>query len=369
MNLLFVSGTTGGGSGRSQRELAKQLMLLGAAVTFIVDDKRSARTARWVYGHMSDLSVRLDRRLPGPIVAKVRDSIGTIPRHRVIDGLQHATSPVPQNAAARFVVDHRPNAVVVNSVERWAWRRLHALCQAEGIPTILYIREEDSLEHLTTGAVPTILIANAESLAQRMRDRGFECAFIPSVVDTAVTRTRSTRKVALAINPIPSKGVDLIWTLADELPDIDFVVQESWPLAGAEESTVQAEVARRSNVVFRRRSAPGPDLYSDARALLVPYRMDSRPRVILEAQANGIPVIVGDVPALCEAIGAGGLSVALDAVPEWVAALRSLWDDGERYAALADSAFAHGNRTEVTPAAVARGFQKLVNDAVVQSAG
>lgn len=369
MNLLFVSGTTGGGSGRSQRELAKQLSLQGTSVSFIVDDKDPARAARWAYGQLSDLSVRFNGRPSGAIVARVRDAIGRSPQTRVIDGLKHATSPVPQNTAARFINAHRPDAVVVNSVERWAWRRLHALCQSEGVPTILYIREEDSLEHLTTGALPTVLVANAEALALRMRAKGFECAFVPSVIDTGVTKTRSTRKVALAINPIASKGVDLIWQLADEMSEIDFVVQESWPLEGAEEVTVAAEVASRPNVAFRRRRAPGPDLYSDARVLLVPYQMDSRPRVILEAQANGIPVIVGDVPALREAIGAGGLSVPLDSVPAWVEVLRSLWDDEQRYTALSDAARTHGHRSEVSPAAVARAFEHLVHDAVTKAGG
>ena len=83
---------------------------------------------------------------------------------------------------------------------------------------------------------------------------------------------------------------------------------------------------------FRRRRPPGPDLYGDARVLLVPYRMDSRPRVILEAQANAIPVLTGgDVPALVEATGPGGLSVPLESVAAWVEVIRSLWIDREAY--------------------------------------
>ncbi|WP_052112782.1 glycosyltransferase [Knoellia aerolata] len=364
MKLLFVSGTTGGGSGRSQRELAKQLMLLGTEVTFIVDDKRRAPVRRWAYAHLSDLSVRLDGRMGARLVTRARDVIGRRTHQRIIDGLEHLTSPVPQNAAARYLATHPVDAVVANSVERWAWRRLHSISSTHGFPTILYVREVDSLGHLNTGATPTVLIANAASLAEQLRGSGFDCAFLPSVIDTTVTSTSSTRRVAMAINPIPDKGSHLMWAMADLLPDVAFVVQESWPLTGALEESVLAQVAARPNVEFRRCQPPGPSLYEDTRVLLVPYQMDSRPRVILEAQANGIPVIVGDVPSLREAIGEGGLIVDLDSPTAWAAAIRSLWEDEGQYRQLATRARAHGERREVDPEGLARTFLELAQQAV-----
>jgi len=180
------------------------------------------------------------------------------------------------------------------------------------------------------------------------------------VIGTSVTRTESTRRTALVINPIPTKGADLLWRLARELPEIPFVAQESWPLTGDPLEAVEAKAAELPNLEFRRRKPPGPDLYADARVLLVPYRMDSRPRVILEAQANGIPVVVGDVPALVEATGPGGLSVPLDSVVAWVDAVRSLWSDHEGYAGLAAAAQAHGARPEADPRTVTASFEELL---------
>lgn len=367
MRLLFVSGTTSGGSGRSQRELAKALVNRGHKVQFLVDDKRSSPVTRWIYAQLSDLSVRATGGPAASVVDRARDSVGRRLVDDEIESLNHRITPVPQNALPGIIRKYRPDVVIVNSVERWAWRRIHDVCRAVGIPTILYVREVDTLSHLSTGAVPTVLVANAVSLAEQMRAQGFACAFVPSVVDMAVTTTKSTRQVALAINPIPSKGVDLVWKVAERLPDIQFVLQESWPLTGDDLAEVESTVATRPNVQFRRRVPPGPDLYRDAKVLLVPYRMDSRPRVILEAQANRIPVIVGDVPALTEAIGAGGQSVPLESVESWVEVLRDVWNDSDRYAELADAAYAHSQRAEVDPNAVALCFEELLATATAQT--
>ena len=49
-----------------------------------------------------------------------------------------------------------------------------------------------------------------------------------------------------------------------------------------------------------------------ARVLLVPYRVDNRPRVVAEAQSNGIPVPASALPAHREA-GTRGVLVPGDA--------------------------------------------------------
>lgn len=364
MRLLFVSGTTGGGSGRSQRELAGQLISRGHDVLFLVDDKRRAPATRWLYGHLSDLSVRVGRTRVAPLVVGARDRLGTAVERKQLAGVPHWVSVLPQNAFRRAVREFNPDVVVVNSIERWAWRLVHASCQAMGLPTVLYVREEDSLRHLETEAIPDVLVANTLSLAKNLRAKGLDCSFIPSVVDTSVTRTESTRRVALAINPIPAKGGDIVWAIARRLPGIPFVMQESWPLTGNDLARVEAEAAALPNVEFRRSMPPGPALYGDARVLLVPYRVDSRPRVILEAQSNGIPVVAGDTPALADAVGAGGLVVPLEDVDAWADAVRSLWGDEGLYHRLSDQAAGHSQRSDVEPGAVADQFGTLVASAV-----
>ena len=339
MRLLFISGTTVGGSGRSQRELAGQLVSRGHTVSFLVDDAQRAPVTRWLYGHLSDLSVRLAGTRLASASTWLRTRLGRRTSSVTIGGLHHQVTAVPQNALPVELRGFRPDVVVANSVERWAWRLIQKTCRA-------------------------VLVANAHSLADRLRDQGFECAFVPSVVDVSVTRTESSRRVALAINPARSRGGDIVWALAESLPWIPFVVQESWPLSDEELEEVRRHTDALPNVEFRRAVPPGPGLYGDARVLLVPYRVDNRPRVILEAQSNAIPVIVGDVPALIEAIGDGGISVPLESIDAWVAAVRSLWEEGDRYTALAGCARAQSRRPDVEPGAVTRSFEDLLQRVV-----
>lgn len=363
MRLLFVSTSIVGGSGRSQRELATQLRTRGHEVMFVVPDRRDRRRDRlaiWSYGHVSDLSVRLEGTVGEDGAGRLRDTFGRRSAAGEIEGLPHRLAVLPQNAVPGAIEGFAPDVVVVSSVDRWAWRRIHAVCLAAGVPSVLYVREDDSLDHLSTGAIPSLLVANARSLAESLRHQGFACAFIPSVVDTSVTRTQSSREVALVINPVRSRGGDLVWQVAARMPDIRFAVQESWPLQGDELADVEAQAARLPNVDFRRRIPPGPSLYGDARVLLVPYRVDNRPRVILEAQANGIPVVIGDVPALVESVGDGGVCVPLESVDAWVEAIRNLWEDEERYAEIADAALIHGYRPDVDPGRVAQDFEELL---------
>jgi glycosyltransferase involved in cell wall biosynthesis len=360
VRLLFVSGTTLGGSGRSQRELAAQLVRLGHDVLFLVDDRRPATSTRWLYEHLADLSVRLDGR-PGRRAATwlaSRQGRRTTPL--TIGGLSHLAAALPQNALSPVVGLFQPDILVVSSVERWAWRNIHRQCREWGVPMVLYIRETDSLAHLAGGSVPDAVVANAESLAASVRSQGLPCAFVPSVIDVDVTRTGTTRRVALAINPIESRGGDIVWQVAHRLPAIPFVVQESWPLKGAQLASVEERVRALPNVEFRRTRPAGPDLYADCRVLLVPYRVDNRPRVIAEAQANGIPAIVADVPALVEAVGPGGLSVPLNSIDAWVDSLARLWDDEQLYLSLADAAAAHSTRPDIDPRQVVQRFIDVV---------
>ena len=277
-------------------------------------------------------------------------------------------SPVPENAAKSVVETFRPDVIVGSSVSRLGWRKVRRHCADRKLPTVLYLREDVALNHFEGGVRPAnAIVANAESLANSVRQLGLECAFIPSVIDTEVTATETSSHVALVINPIESRGVNVVWRIAERLPDIPFVLQESWPLEPDQLDLVRQNVDRLPNVEFRRTAPPGPRLYGDARVLLVPYLVDNRPRVITEAQANGIPVVAADVPALVEAIGPGGIVVPPGDIDAWCGALRRLWDDEGAYTAMRTAARVHSERDEVSMSSVARRFEDLVSGVVATS--
>jgi glycosyltransferase involved in cell wall biosynthesis len=364
VRLLFLSGTTIGGSGRSQRELAASLLARGHEVRFLVDDARRAALTRWWAGHLADLSIRLS----GTPLETPSRTLASMPGRRTVrrdlDGMPHLATAIPQNALSAQLDRFRPDAVIASSVDRWTWRRVHETCVQQDVPTVLYVRETDSLRHLDTGSLPDALVANAKSLADALGRGGFVCAFVPSVIDVSITRTESSRRAALAINPVASRGGDFVLDVAQRVPDVPFVVQESWPLRPSVLAHLRERIADLPNVELRRAMPPGPGLYGDARVLLVPYRVDNRPRVIAEAHANGIPVLAADVLALAEAVATGGVLVPPEDVGAWADAVRSLWRDEEHYSSLVEAAFEQSRRPDVDPDQVTDRFEWILTTVV-----
>jgi glycosyltransferase involved in cell wall biosynthesis len=84
-------------------------------------------------------------------------------------------------------------------------------------------------------------------------------------------------------------------------------------------------MAGLSNVEFRRTTDNPANVYRDARLLLAPHLEDQRPRVVLEALANGIPVLVSDRPGLVDAARGVGVVVPSLDVDAWAEALSAAW--------------------------------------------
>lgn len=368
MRFLFVSSTIEGGSGRSQRELAKLLIERGHDVWFLVDDGRRAPLVRWAYEQLSDIAVRWANGPGASFVRSLEKTPGRATESLTIDGIRHEVTPIPENAFEGVITNCRPDVVVGNSVIRLAWRKLRAECALRGIATVLYVRELTTFPHLEAMDDPAdALVANAMSLARGARDRGHDCAFVPSVVDVGATLTDSSRRVALLINPIPTHGVELLWEIAGQLPEIPFVLQESWPLSPEQIAIIEQSCAARNNVDFVRSAPPGPGLYSEARVLLVPHRIDNRPRVVLEAQANGIPVVASDQPGLRELVGPAGILLPPEDADRWSTEVSRLWKDQAYYEDLSNQARTRAQRSEIQPAQLVERFLEVVDRARMRS--
>ena len=363
--LLFVSSVVEGGSGRSQRELAAALQEAGRQVRFLVDAGDEAKRRRWVLSEFTDAAVRFDGRGIARPFDVVRRRLGSRVEAREIGGLRHESTIAPENAVERSVRGWRPDVVVVSSITRVTWRRVRAVCRQRSIPTALYLREAPSIGHLTAGLFPDLLLANSGTLVDDAERLGHRAALVPSVVRIDPMERPPSREVLLLVNPLASHGLHVVGSLAAARPDIPVVLQESWSLAGADRREVERLVRAHSNVTFRAFEPRPGMVFRDSRLLLAPHQVDNRPRTVLEAQANGLPVVASDLPGLQEAVGEGGTLVTADAGPdEWIGAVGALWDDESHWMALSDRARMHAGRAEVRPAAIAARFVELVDDLV-----
>lgn len=362
MRILFVSGVAIGGSAHSTRELAERLTGHGHDVAILFRFERPRM--RRVHQRSVNLVSKLGSHAIASHVDRVASMIGRKPR-RTKEAVPYAVweSVVPENSLGTVMRSFGPDIVVVSSIGRVAWQRIRQDLRDLGIPSVLYIREESALGHLSISeAPPDLLLANSHTNAERAGALGTPALMIPSVVTVDRYLVASTRERVLFVNPVPSYGLETALDLAAARPDVQFAFVEWWKLEDDERAALNERLAAKlPNVVLRPATTDPAAVYADARVLLAPFLLDGRPRVVLEAQANGIPVLARDLPALRETVGPGGRLVPADApVEAWADALGSLIDDPERYREACDAARAYAGRKDVDPEVVVARFERAL---------
>ncbi|MBJ7281715.1 MAG: glycosyltransferase, partial [Acidimicrobiia bacterium] len=253
---------------------------------------------------------------------------------------------------------------------RMAWRSIREELSAADIASVLYLREEAAIGHLDiSNAPPDLLLANAATLTERAAAIGFSAQFVPSVVSLDGIRVDTTREVVLFINPVEISGRGVAVALARECPETRFAFLESWPLKPEERRWLADTLVGLANVELRPRTDDPNELYGDAAVLLAPYLTNGRPRVVLEAQANGVPVLGSSLDALVEAIGPGGLTVDADApIAEWATALRYLLSP-TNYDGFVAAARTYSERSEVDPEMIVGEFETLLLELMTTRGG
>jgi len=356
----------GGGSGRSQRELSAALNDAGAETMMLVDNSAGYSVTRFLHEQLWDASVRFENTpVLGGSASWLRSLPGRTPIQTAGDLL---VSPAPENAFPDLAGSFCPDVVVGSSIERPTWRQIRATCDQLSIPTVLYMREETSLRHLhKTNGTHTAVLANSKTLVDNAARLGVNATFVPSIVDLAAAKTTSSRERIVLVNPRKEHGVMVVPDLARSFPTIEFVLQESWPLTNTERSTVDEILATHQNVWFRSRKKTPAEVLSDAAIVIAPHLIDNRPRTILEAHSNGIPVIASDLPGLVESVGPGGLIVDSSAGARgWRDAVESMTQDPAMYRRLEYQARAFSSRAEVQVDRVIESFLTCMAEAMAQ---
>jgi glycosyltransferase involved in cell wall biosynthesis len=359
MRLLFVSGVAEGGAPRSTLDLARLLTERGHEVGVILG---AGATKGRIYATCIKATI------------KFRQATGvTWPRH-VLRAFGHAPQDVenagdvrlwrvdrPANALRTALKEFAPDTVVANSFPREQLRWLVADAHRAGVRIGLYLREEHAVTHLSVSRLDLdFVIANSAHLAAMAEQEGYTCVMVPSIVDLTGARVSSTRSEVLMINPVEENRPNLMRALAKQRPDIPCVLQESWGLPPAWRAELDSWTQDIPNLSLRAAVGGPAQIYRDARILLAPYP-SGRPRVVLEAQYNAIPVVGLNQPGLAEAVGPGGLLIPAQAPQaEWVAAVERLWDDEQQYGELCTLASAHAQRDEVDPDRIVQRFENAL---------
>lgn len=351
MRVLFLSGVDVGGAPKSTLELARLLADRGHSVGVLLGQTTVPPTA---YDTLLKAAIKLrehagwgwPRHALSPFGSRITEDANAGP-------VRIWRAKRPENALRRVLNIFGADVVVANSFPREALRWISEELRPREIPLCLYMREDHSVTHLSVTRLPLALVlANSRRLADAASVAGYDAVLAPSIIDLAASAVSSTRDCLLLVNPVPENRPEMVRLLASERPDIRCVLQESWPLPEAQRETLTAWATELGNLEFRTRTENPAHVYRDARILLATYP-SGRPRVVLEAQANGIPVIALDQPALRETVGPGGLFVdRTRSDAGWCHQVQLLWDDTQWYESLSRESQAHARRAEVQPTTI-----------------
>ncbi|MGI8447650.1 MAG: glycosyltransferase [Streptosporangiaceae bacterium] len=162
------------------------------------------------------------------------------------------------------------------------------------------------------------------------------------------------------VNPIPMKGRDVALQVAALLPHRRFVFAEAWNMRGEEREALERGISGLANVSLRPRSVGLADVYRSTALLLVPSQCpEAFSRVVLEACANGIPVLASRTGGVPEAMGESGVLLgAADPADRWAGAIEAILADPGR---LGTAALANAQRAELSMPFVAAQYLVLAS--------
>jgi glycosyltransferase involved in cell wall biosynthesis len=211
------------------------------------------------------------------------------------------------------------------------------------------------------GRIP--IISNSEFVARLVRTRlAVDSPIIYPLVnfDRCLAFDQRPEHITF-INPTPKKGVDLALQIAALLPHRKFRFVQSWRIAPKQRTLLEGRIKDLPNVQLRPATLDIRDVYQTTALLLAPSQVEEAfGRVVLEACANGIPVVASDIGGIPEALGAGGVLVDPgEPAQRWADAIESVLGDPHRYDALGSAGVSHSRQPKYDPQFITASLTQL----------
>ena len=248
----------------------------------------------------------------------------------------------------------------------WSWQLYAApavwMGWIKSVPVIINYRGGEAEQYFRQSfkwVAPTLrkvtaIVVPSVFLAQVFSAYGFQAEIIPNIIDLKKFAFRYRRGVAdpdaplLVITRNLEKiygldiAIDAIRLLKSRLPRIKVYIAGSGPLLGHLMERVQ-QLALTENIEFTGKLTPEQvvALYGKADIMLNPTTVDNMPNSILEALANGLPVVTTNVGGIPYMVTDNQTALFVDVNdPEMLAAkIEQLVDNRDLYEKLVSNGF------------------------------
>lgn len=244
----------------------------------------------------------------------------------------------------KTIAEFRPHVVFAQLNQA---REILALAKRYGCRTALYVLDVDHEENfLALESKPDVMFAVSDFTRGELRGRfGKESHVLYPLVDFDHYRTPRREEFVTMINPVQVKGVEIGLELAERLPQQEFLFVEGW----GTDPAIVARIERLPNATYMRKQMDMRAVYGRTQVLIVPSQwQEAFGRVVVEAQASGIPVIASRTGGLPEAVGDGGILIDDYRDPaRWLPALQGLLEDRSVYESLSEKAIENTRRFDL----------------------
>lgn len=168
----------------------------------------------------------------------------------------------------------------------------------------------------------------------------------------------------LMVNAYPQKGIKTFLAVAEALPDVRFLLQESWPMSAMQLTSLRQRLRSLPNIRFQRAVADMRPVYEGASLLVVPsVWQEGFGMVCVEAQCCGVPVIASHRGGLPESVGSGGCLIEDHENPvAWASVIENVLETSSLYERLCTEAAKSATRAEFSQPHVLCQFWKIYEE-------
>jgi glycosyltransferase involved in cell wall biosynthesis len=225
------------------------------------------------------------------------------------------------------------------------------ICEKRQIPCIVFLCDVQSRNNVfiqranrTNQCKAVIFNSNFTMSAYKKAVKKPMVLYYPPISTGQHVAKHNSKKFITIINPVQPKGGMIFWQIAKRMPDTQFLAVHGW----YDPRIDGIKLDNLKNVTIIDFQSDMKTVFAQTKILLVPSIIhEGFGKVVIEAQANGIPVIASNNGGLKEATGQGGVVIEdYKDADEWVRAIHSL-SSKHMYTTLSKYAKINANRFDI----------------------